>query len=56
MTCKYHSILEEKYRKEGRKKDDSEVVTSVDYVLLHFRVGPSLYVIPQWAIRELKGP
>ena len=39
-----------------RKKDNSDVTTVQIMVLIRFRVGPSLYVILKWALRELEDP
>lgn len=41
--------------RKTKKENDSDVATSINYVLLHLRVGISQYVIPKWASRELEG-
>ena len=38
-------------REKKQENDDSDVATSVNYGVAHFRVDLSLYVIPKWALR-----
>lgn len=50
MTLKIGQVTQE------RKKDDWDVATNVIMVLLHFLLGPSLFVIPKWTLQELEDP
>jgi hypothetical protein len=46
---------EPEIRKKERKKDDSDISTSMNMVLLCFQVGLSLYVILKRALQQLEG-
>ena len=41
-------------RMNRRKKEDSNFTTGIVVVLLHFQIGPSLYVIPNQVLQEFK--
>ena len=51
-----YSTLNTEAESWKERKNNSDVTTSVNYVWLHFQVGLSLYVIPEWTIREFKAP
>ena len=52
------SVRKEKRKTEGKKERKMRLMFPPMWitVLLHFRVGLSLYIIPKWTLRGLAGP